>query len=126
MSLKSWEREFYPTKPKKSWDKIRCIEHSLRKWQGLTSVNLKRHQVLAGTWDDIEDELENCTCFPIDGASCALCIKYEDDCEKCVLKKCLKYPCDYGEDSPFRIWKSNHNPKPMIDALKKTLKKEKV
>lgn len=45
MSLKTWKKEFYPTKPSHKWTWLECIEHSLRKWRGATEENCQKHNV---------------------------------------------------------------------------------
>ena len=46
MSLKTWKKEFYPISASRvRKDAIAAIEHSLRKWRGLTKDQMKRHGV---------------------------------------------------------------------------------
>jgi len=127
MTLKTWKKEFYPVPASKSMSKIKAIEHSLKKWRGLTKSNLKKHDLeyFTGFFSsyivDDSDELMN-----IDDSSCALCKKFlpeeEYMCEKCPLFIHLGKRCDFEDHSPFVIFLKTKNPVPMIKALEETLK----
>lgn len=124
MSLDTWKKKFYPKPPSKRMTKRQAVEHSLRKWRGLTESELKKHG-LKRVWKHIEEigkfgELE------INAISCALCEKYlhvpgKDFCQNCPLNKVLGEPCDEDEESPYKIWVTKGNPKPMIKALQRAL-----
>ena len=129
MSLETWREEFYPVEPSKKMTKRQAVEHSLKKWQGLSKGNLNKHKVYK-EYSYIKYENDD---FRIDGFSCALCYKYldyslssPDDCKKCPLFKTLGHPCDKDMNlnvvgSPYNIWRNTGNPRPMIKALKQTL-----
>jgi hypothetical protein len=127
MSLKTWKEKFYPKKPTKRMTKVEAVEHCLLKWSGLTRTNLKAHNVDITLSGDIfgHDGI-----FYVDSESCALCIKYYDyytpddsPCNKCPLYESLDdMRCDARNESPYGQWRQDKNPKPMIKALKKTLK----
>jgi len=123
MSIKSWKEEFYPVTAKEvntyGTDK-ELIEHSLKKWNGLRKENLEKHQIAKGHYSlsDIEKEY-----FSADGGSCALCQRYDDNCEGCPLEKVRgSVACSdetKNEDiantrSPWHEWTHNDNPEPMI------------
>lgn len=134
MSLKTWKKEFYPKNPSKRMTKLEAVQHSLRKWQGITEKNLGKHNVWGNTtlYDgESDDELD------LDAKSCALCVKYypkEESildnlpCVGCPLFQALGHRCDVGENSwgnikfPFSYYVVNGDSQPMIRALKKTLK----
>lgn len=130
MTLKSWCKEFMPKMPTKRLTKLQAIEHSLRKWKGLTKANLKKHD-LSREHYWIEDG-EKDSLLDIDADTCALCVKYYDDkadtfrdaCLACPLFRTLGKPCDHLKSSPYAIWKDTGNPNPMIRALEKTLERE--
>lgn len=137
MTLKSWREEFMPKMPSKRMSKIKAIEHSLRKWKGLTKSNLKKHDMVKISYWIETDVFENYKTISeqylnIDAESCALCVRFYDDdtsveneeCKKCPLFKTLGNPCDIALKSPYRIWKNQDNPRPMIRALEKTLERE--
>ncbi len=129
MSLITWKKEFY-SRPLKKFTRLQAIEHSLRKWEGLTRANLKKHGVeplsfIAKVITDGEDTLR------IDTTTCALCHKYQytqpkgnfDECAACPLYETLGKGCGDGhDDDPFTAWGVRSDPKPMIKALKKCLK----
>lgn len=132
MTLKTWRDEFMPKMPTKRMTKRQAVEHSLRKWEGLTKKNLKKHGVFKSDWF-IEDDNDDVS---IDANTCALCVKYfdaktdildthDDECRKCPLFKTLGEPCDGRSgsqvNSPYNIWRLQDNPLPMIKALRKTL-----
>lgn len=126
MSLQTWMSEFYPVKPNKRMTKRQAIEHSLRKWEGLTKENLNKHGCHKD-WKSIIDD--NYGTLDIDGESCALCVKYyykdgdEHLCNRCPLSKSLGNSCDNFalESSPYLQWLNDNNPLPMIEALRKLL-----
>ena len=124
MSLETWKEKFYPEKPTKNMTKKAAIQHSITKWIGLRPENLDKHKLEL----DVEGDLleDGKYVFGVNSSSCALCRKYYDDddrgCQKCPLFKVLDNErCDYDNDSPFVIYRNEHNPEPMIAALEKTL-----
>jgi len=128
MSMKSWKKEFYPVKPNKKMSKLKAIQHSLTKWEGLLRKNLKKHGIEVDFWGDIREM--GVELFLVDADSCALCCKYmyqgdpvDKPCVTCPLYKTLGKCCGEGdENDPFTKWKDESDPKPMIRALKKCLK----
>jgi hypothetical protein len=127
MSLKTWISEFYPKEPSQRMTKRQAVEHSIQKWTGLLPQNLRKHSLFADWEFGSHIYYKNEDSFDITWESCALCIKYEDGghllCEKCPLFKSLKNKrCD-DPGEPYVIWRETGNPRPMIKALKKVLKK---
>ena len=122
MSIQTWLDEFMPKKPTKRMTKRQAVEHSLRKWEGLTKKNLKKHGVSVG-WKKIRDDEWNE--FGINDESCALCIKYRknENCGKCPLAQTLGGKSCDDFDMPYAVWALGDcvNPLPMIKALRKTL-----
>ena len=121
MSVTSWKKEFYPVSAKKPRTKIARIKHSLRKWEGLMPAMLKKHGIR-----------ENFSApILVDQTTCALCIAYyssnedcEGECDDCPLCQTLNHPCDEGSGKiPWEAWCSYGDPRPMIRALRKTLKR---
>ena len=130
--MQSWENEFYPKPPSDRMSKKAAIKHSIQKWTGLLPKNLKKHGLyLDGcTLPRVEDCMDES--LLINGDSCALCVrfigrKYDDKllgCAACPLAQSLGNPCDKtGRNRPYTRFLSNHDPKPMLRALKVTLKK---
>lgn len=120
MSLETWKKEFYPTKPTKRLGAIGSVKHSLRKWKGFLPASLKNHKVgRFGVWTIFDDKKEIST-------QCSLCVKFRldnSDCTICPLKRFLGKECYTGVDSPWSQWVGeNSNPLPMIEALEGTLK----
>lgn len=126
MSIKTWKKEFYPVSAQ-SVSKKNSIAHSLRKWQGLTKANIKKHDLIRdGACLESSDGFNY---FSVDSDSCALCQKYIDhnraddiSCFECPLYDLLGKSCDQGNKSPYVIWWDTGNALPMINALKKILK----
>lgn len=133
MSLATWKKEFYPTTAKTAAARtgaVKCIEHSLKKWEGALPENLEKHGL------EYEDHViwnkEKTESMRFDSWTCALCKKYLDryDCSGCPIviagnPECDAYPLeedDNGDGVPIDGYrKSENNPQPMIDTLKKTL-----
>ncbi len=119
MSIESWIEEFYP---EKAWgvkrSDLEALKHSLRKWEGLTKDNAKRHDVNVGC---IEDAVW------IDSSSCALCYKhmYTSKCRACPIFKSNGVGCACGGAadtfvySEWGAWVDDKDPQPMIDILRK-------
>ena len=133
MSLQTWMDEFYPTPAQKFPTELEAVEHSLRKWKGLTRENLEKHGVIHRGWNIRDD---NDTRLLIDSTTCALCQRHTKDeedfanCDKCILKKVnvsefdgQHYGCDPampGHDySIFYVFIVRSNPQPMIELLEK-------
>lgn len=123
MSLKTWKEEFYPTKANSPEALASPIEHSLRKWKGLTKKNLAKHRVWKGGRMFIMDEWADI--LSIDCESCALCINstVKDECgthvvcAHCPIYETLMKECN----SEYFEWVCTGNPTPMISLLTRTL-----
>lgn len=132
MSLESWKAEFYPTPATEPQTAIEALEHSLRKWRGLTASNLKHHRLrksvmcLADDWDQLD----------IDGESCALCqlFNFAHGREGCTSCPITLYRCKDSEEEPllveycyreYRAWtehkEASADPYPMIKLLEEVL-----
>lgn len=135
MSLKSWKKEFYPTKPPtSSW--LKATEHSLRKWEGATKSNLKKHDLF---WNGDGVQEKNDTefdfyspSFQFDDYTCALCqradkliekIQDRNRCEVCPLVAVQGGVDCTDMDSPFDAFYNTGNPTRMIAALRRLHKK---
>jgi hypothetical protein len=128
MSIESWKEEFYPVTAKEIAEhgtEQELIEHSLKKWNGLTKENLEKHQ-LTKKFFSISDNKGKY--FSADGGSCALCQKYDDICSDCPLSKVRdNIECsaetdeeeENGQRSPWFEWTTNNNPEYMIYWLNK-------
>lgn len=130
MTLKTWEKEFYPKSASSRMTKRQAIEHSLKKWQGLTHKNLIKHGLETGFKSILEiDGREE---IYINSITCALCVKYLDYdaeegkyCVRCPLVQTLGKPCDIDDFSPYVKWFETGNPAAMIKALQKALEENK-
>lgn len=130
MSIKTWKDKYYPinaTKVKKK-DQLGAIEHSLLKWKGLKPKALEKHG-LFGDEDGIR-AIGSTDCEPenyldVNGDTCALCHITNMSCHTCPITIATGNRCDlsrWDNPSPFKVWQTDQNPKPMIAVLKKTLK----
>lgn len=130
MTIKTWTLEFMPVSARKSMNKRNAILHSIQKWKGLTGSNLKKHNVTL--WDNVLSSEGTHQTVEITADTCALCVKYLDvnlteRCQDCPLYSYLGKRCDaqfdrgYG-DMPYIVFRKTGNPRPMIKALKETLK----
>lgn len=132
MSLKSWKAEFYPEPADEAvQDAVGAVEHSLRKWRGLTKGALERHE-LKKDLNYIRDAQEH---LVIDAESCALCQIYivsgqdiDDRCGGCPLMVVRGgVRCDdETEDEPYSpyhgwSWAGPWDPGPMVEWLEKAL-----
>lgn len=127
MSLETWKAEFYPVPADMEMTEREAIVHSLRKWTGLLKKNLKDHDLKVDEMGDIyyESDLGR-DWFTIDGDNCALCqtfYKKDSHCYNCPLYKTLGRKCHEGLLSPYYIWITKQDVRPMIRALRLTLKK---
>lgn len=136
MSLETWKAEFYPT-PAEDTAKEDAIAHSLRKWQGLTPENLKKHGVIHEPFAGVIDESDFSAgkpiymyseAVPIDSGTCALCHHHynsgdeeswedddfdeEDSCGVCPLKEARGgVSCDCTrDDEQTSPWNSFSHP----------------
>lgn len=138
MSLQSWKEEFYPSNaadefqfdptPQKELV-IKAIEHSLKKWIGLSPENLKKHDAYRRGVDQYEtseiisDGSEKlCTSYRqrmwIGSSSCSLCQVYDEICQKCIFTTTLKMTCK----SQYARWVNKDENQPMVESLQEILK----
>ena len=126
MSLDSWAREYYPVAAKTAaGSDAEALEHSLKKWRGLTPEVLHAHDVrleeLFGVVTVVENGVVTVRGIKIDATSCALCQRHPKDCSKCPLYEVRGIACDRtleGEKTaPFYMLLDHRDPKPMIEWL---------
>jgi hypothetical protein len=130
--MKSWKKEFYPLPAHKINAKGSVkdlIEHSLRKWNGLTKENLEKHDLKLDDYSDVTTKTERTT-FLIDSSSCALCARFAEDldCIGCPIYK-LNNNSTCGSRKlsldPYTNFKEgDSNPTMMITMLQKALELE--
>jgi len=115
MSFESWKEEYYPV-PADEVDPEDALEHSIRKWDGLSEENCHKHDI---------DLLDVDCDLPVEGSTCALCQIHnpeafdKDKCVGCPLYKDLGKACFTGENSPWSSWVKFDNNVPMLEALKR-------
>lgn len=132
MSMSSWKKEFY-TKGASSQSvqksDLSAIQHSLKKWRGLTKENLQRHGLVhEGKGIVVSADPEHYSEFAIDDETCALCIKYCNAYGSCLLcplsevrggLSCDSVPGFREKQSPYAAFSQKGNPKPMIKLLER-------
>lgn len=125
MSLETWKAEFYPTEAK-DCPAEQAITHSLRKWEGLLSENLAKHELAGGGCTNISSGASS---LRIDAESCALCVHHfmddneADICPTCPLSEYNGTRCDWYDKTGVSLYFHGlENPLIMITALKETLK----
>lgn len=120
MSIESWKKKYYPVEAREVayTDPLARIEHSIEKWRGLTPSVLDKHGIAVTSLGDLRDGEST---FCIDSRSCALCLAHATSCENCEITIATGELCA-GPDSPFSAWMKKHDPKPMLAALRQTLK----
>jgi len=119
MSLQTWKKEFY-TEDATNVSKEDAIEHSLKKWRGLTKENLEKHCVVR--LRDLICDINGSSRLYIDKDSCALCLTSGDDCTSCPLFESREdVSCDSTTNdektSPYHAFTRDGNAEPMIKAL---------
>lgn len=125
MSFATWKKEFYPRDADEPMKVKTAIKHSIKKWEGLSKANLKKHG-LEMTERSIYEQ--GIWCMTIDSTTCALChlfVEKDGHCHNCPLYKSLgQHQCDGYTDKGTGPYNAilNSNPRPMQKALKKTLK----
>lgn len=86
MSMESWIAEFYPIAANKVNTPEAALEHSIKKWSGLTKENLQKHELYRVTrhiGDECFDKV-----FHVGSDTCALCEVHDGECRKCILQNC--------------------------------------
>lgn len=114
MSLKTWKDEFlgeeYPSDP------LEALDHSIKKWEGLSRENLDKHHLIVYNGKIIEkNNSENSE--RINSSNCALCVHYLGvgifQCISCPIYQITLRKCD-GE---YRVFVDNGNNEPMLFLL---------
>lgn len=117
MSLETWKAEFYPIDASKVPVED-AVQHSLRKWRGLTKENLAKHGVKSCGYRIADDTYG----LWINSTSCSLCTHYVNNstgCRGCPLVTVIGGRCDKGIDAPYGKFFEQMNPLPMIEALER-------
>ena len=124
MSIRTWQKEYYPTSAQRNCETdLTAIQHSLKKYEGMKSANLKKHDVWLeeGSLCEPFQKTEMVQSFLVMGNDqCALCHKHytlssSEPCATCPLyisgNHCLH------SRSPYRRARKLHQPGPLIKAL---------
>jgi len=134
MSIETWKQEFYAVEASVVGNDtdVVLLEHSIKKWEGLQTENLERHELRVDCARIVDVGGVN---FYINSESCALCRKClffneQASCAPCPLYKvrggvaCDRVDADAdGDDiSPFEAWRDRADPEPMLTWLRKALK----
>ncbi len=145
--VEDWFAKYYPCDPHGEMTTKEAIEHSLKKWEGLTEEGLGSHLTIEEggvvVWFSREKfELGYVVLLSIDSSSCSLCrVFYSDDteddiavrdrkryyCKSCPLRKVISNPCDYttaseiagGTYGPYQHFMETKDPKPMLELLRR-------
>ena len=116
MSKETWLKEHYAI-PAKGVLPCDALAHSIRKWEGLTQLELAHHGLEQPP-------------ITVDGSTCALCYHFyehetDEDCTDCPIVEYQGFPCTMSsktneDQSPYWKWKADRNPVPMISLLWRT------
>lgn len=133
MSMKTWKEKFYPVEAEVAAKDgvLAAVDHSIKKWEGLTQENLKAHGVrqqlhVITTLGNPMANIKSPNNFSVNGRTCALCVLFATqgkwECDGCPLyevrgAKCFK---DGVDRSPYRAFCEEYpgRAEPMIEALK--------
>lgn len=130
MSMKTWKEEFYPVGADEAakGGNLAAVEHSIKKWEGLTLENLAAHGVRQhedAPYVITGPEGLGPGDFPLSMGTCALCEIFAlrgRECHGCPLydvrgAKCFK---DGKDEAPYNAFCEEYpgRPGPMIEALK--------
>lgn len=128
MSIETWKEEFYPEKFPDTDDNpttetvLKALDHSIRKWSGTSSKNLKRHGVeffdLTLKHKDSKNDNFYLGDFLFNAGSCALCsIFFLNKCNGCPLS--LIDDCCMDDGSTYQTIEDEMlTPLAMVKALK--------
>lgn len=128
MSMQTWAKQYFDgnlDRFKEIEDPmIPALEHSIRKWRGLSPAALQRH----GLKRDRECIFDEATELTVSNETCALCFLYLSTyCYDCPLHMFLGCRCDETikpedfEDS-YRAFTRRGDNRPMLKALRGALK----
>lgn len=125
-----WLMNYYPVTADHLRDatNLECLEHSLKKWIGLTRLKSYGLMLDHDERSLVEDKTSNIV-LRIDSGSCSLCIKHYDayndeiNCNKCPLAIHLGKPCDDLKDNLYM--QSFINPILMVKELRAAIKEHK-
>lgn len=140
MSIKTWCDEFMDVDVEDvAQGAIPALEHSVKKWKGLTQEQLDKHGVRITKCEDSGSIwLGDHICLGC--SSCALCHQFLDEdgdedgyggCARCPITQVRGAPCDESittrvegnivANNPWFSFSDNRDPKPMITLLEQTL-----
>jgi len=114
MSLNTWKDEFlgeeYPSDP------LKALDHSIKKWKGLSKENLDRHD-LVQRGSEIRERANSNINEHIGASNCALCIHFMfegiSECVNCPIYKITDKDCHVGYEQ--FVYRLNHQP--MLNLL---------
>ena len=124
MSIKTWKKEFIT-------DTGNLIQDGLNKWIGFRKKNLEKHGLKLDP--ELSYKLIDSEGNDFNMNECSLCDKYFyyhhtiecEDCPLCITRNNVR--CDKKREdevlSPWTEMTKKQNPEPMIQWLKKALKK---
>lgn len=147
MSLADWKAKFYPVCAREhadiereqsyqgpdSWKLdapdavLSAVDHSLLKWSGLDHETLSqyglRRAAVRAIGEVLDDGRIGATAM-VDASTCALCVRYMDECENCPITDATGRPCSYelggrgDKPSSYAAFIHTGNTAPMLAALR--------
>lgn len=131
MSLATWKKEFYPVEARDAaGSDVEATEHSLRKWRGLTSRSLKKHNMKRAPNTSViyqATDSPEILAWSAAAPTCALCQRAHYACKECPLYAArggfaCTDPRPKESRAPWGKWLDSGSTRPMVAALKLTLK----
>ena len=129
MSIESWKKEFYPVDAKTvaEINNLAMFQHTLLKYKGARKENLKKHRVKIIN-ARIFSERRSAYGYPFKftDSTCSLCFAYHyiGYCTSCPIHKAGQ-DCNTVDDVPYQKFLDG-DPEPMIELMKKLIKKERI
>ena len=124
MSLKSWERKFYPIAAQHACGTaIKATKHSLQKWTGLKEKSLRKHNIFRSKEYRLLRSDSVGQGLYLSADNCSLC-HYSDHvresgCGSCPITKAVGYKCTASR-GPWIYYTESGDPTYMILTLKAT------
>lgn len=124
MSLEAWKKKFYPVSAREVTKKD-ALDHSFKKWEGLTNENLKKFNLKRDYDCIVTNDKTMMPLFSLNADSCALCFHFFDystNCKKCPIVKSGEKSCNENNSAYDKVVYGGKSASIMLKTLEKAKK----
>lgn len=117
-----WRRLYYPVEASDAAKEgaLAAVDHCIKKWEGFLPSVLTAFGFYHADNSAVILNRDDTEVIGAYRNTCALCVRYDDDCRRCPVTLAGSLPCsDPHQQSAWWHWYKTGDPGPMLDTLRR-------